>query len=202
MLVDADLKLKEKIWFKQHGCRKRARSVWKKMEWSHCQWRWIGRRICKEKKIGQRRGLISRCVQPVQFYWLRSLKDVTKPRLKTSPLGSRSHSLLCVWQNNKFEALNLKVSFNTISKTNFHLFVSAIYHLHLIQLYLLHKRLGSARESKRAWVCACVHWFCVLRGQVRVEGASPHSKEVGITLGNSRNKTKCEGERERKGKTW
>lgn len=36
---------------------------------------------------------------------------------------------------------------------------------------------------------------------MRVEGASPHSKEVGITLGNSHNKTKCEGERERKGKT-
>lgn len=32
---------------------------------------------------------------------------------------------------------------------------------------------------------------------MRVEGASPHSKEVGITLGNSRNKTKCEGETER-----
>lgn len=32
---------------------------------------------------------------------------------------------------------------------------------------------------------------------MRVEGASPHSREVGITLGNSRNKTKCEGETER-----
>jgi len=32
---------------------------------------------------------------------------------------------------------------------------------------------------------------------VRVEGVSPQSREVGITLANSRNKTKCEGETER-----
>ncbi len=94
------------------------------------------------------------------LYWLHSPKDVTKPRLRTSPLGSRSHLLLCVWQNNKSKALNLKVSFNTISKTNFHLFVSAIYHLHLIKLCPLHKRLSSARESKRTrvydYACAWV----------------------------------------------
>lgn len=169
------------------------------MEWSPCQWWWIGRRICKEKnyrsaEIWQRWGQIS-LGEP--FYWLRS---VTKPRLKTSPLGSQSHSLLCVWQNNKSKALNLKVSFNTVSKTNFHLFVSAIYHLHLIQLCPLHKRLGSARESKRARVFAWlrVHTGSVSwGGQVRVEGASPHSREVGITFGNSHNKRKCEGETER-----
>lgn len=135
------------------------------MEWSPCQWWWIGRRICKEKnyqsaEIWQWWGQIS-LGEP--FYWLRSPKDVTKPRLKTSPLGSQSHSLLCVWQNNKSKALNLKVSFNTVSKTNFHLFVSAIYHLHLIQLCPLHKRLGSARESKRArvfvWLRGALVWF-------------------------------------------
>lgn len=35
----------------------------------------------------------------------------------------------------KFGALNLKVSFNIISKTNFHLFVRCIYQIHLIQLH-------------------------------------------------------------------
>lgn len=86
-------------------------------------------------------------VQISGFYWPHAVR-VTKPRLRRSPLGSRSHSLLCVWHNNKSKALNLKVSFNTISKTNFHLFVSAIYHLHLIQLCALHQRINSAGKGK------------------------------------------------------
>lgn len=100
-------------------------------------------------------------VQISGFYWPHAVR-VTKPRLRRAPLGSRSHSLLCVWHNNKSKALNLKVSFNTISKTNFHLFVSAIYHLHLIQLCALHQRINSAGKGKvQGWYAACA------RGRVR-----------------------------------
>lgn len=50
--------------------------------------------------------------------------------------GSQIYSIVQLkWQNNKSGALNLKVSFNIISKTNFQLFVRSIYHIHLIQLH-------------------------------------------------------------------
>ena len=37
---------------------------------------------------------------------------------------------------NKSKAFNMKVSFNTISKTNFHFAVTSIFQIHLIQLHL------------------------------------------------------------------
>lgn len=139
--------------------------------------------------------------KPGAFIGLRCVCHEAKAQNFSTWL-TESLVILCVWHHNKSKALNLKVSFNTISKTNFHLFVSAIYHLHLIQLCALNERFSSARESKRAGVIrfACARMGLVFReGQSRVEGVSLLCREVGITLGNSRNMRKCEsrGETER-----
>lgn len=60
-------------------------------------------------------------------------------------------------KSEKAGALNLKVSFNIISKTNFHLFVRSISQIHLTQLHpvallvLWASIVASSQKGRKSW---------------------------------------------------